>query len=63
MGDSHAALYGAGCGREGMAKATYGTGSSVMLFTGLLFLPLSVFFMLMVGIRVKRKQGRASRKR
>ena len=34
MGDSHAALYGAGCGREGMAKATYGTGSSVMLFTG-----------------------------
>ena len=34
MGDSHAALYGAGCSREGMAKATYGTGSSVMLFTG-----------------------------
>ena len=34
MGDSHAALYGAGCGCEGMAKATYGTGSSVMLFTG-----------------------------
>ena len=35
MGDSHAALYGAGCDlAEGMAKATYGTGSSVMLFTG-----------------------------
>jgi len=37
--------------------------SPVKSITGLLFLPLSVFFMLMVGIRVKRKQGRASRKR
>ena len=30
MGDSHAALYGNGCHRVGEAKATYGTGSSVM---------------------------------
>lgn len=28
--DSHAALYGLGCTRPGLAKATYGTGSSVM---------------------------------
>ena len=34
LGDSHAALYGAGCTRVGMAKATYGTGSSVMAYTG-----------------------------
>jgi glycerol kinase len=30
MADSHAALYGQGCTIPGMAKATYGTGSSVM---------------------------------
>ena len=30
MADSHAALYGQGCTRPGMTKATYGTGSSVM---------------------------------
>lgn len=30
LADSHAALYGQGCTRVGMAKATYGTGSSVM---------------------------------
>jgi len=30
MADSHAALYGHGCRRPGMVKATYGTGSSVM---------------------------------
>lgn len=34
MGDSHAALFGQGCLRQGMAKATYGTGSSVMLNIG-----------------------------
>ncbi len=34
LGDSHAALYGAGCNKVGMAKATYGTGSSVMAYTG-----------------------------
>lgn len=34
MGDSHAALYGQGCYEEGMAKATYGTGSSIMMNTG-----------------------------
>ncbi|WP_327581049.1 FGGY family carbohydrate kinase [Nonomuraea sp. NBC_00507] len=30
LADSHAALYGQGCTRTGMAKATYGTGTSVM---------------------------------
>jgi glycerol kinase len=30
LADSHAALYGQGCTEVGMAKATYGTGSSVM---------------------------------
>lgn len=34
LGDSHAALYGHGCIQPGMGKATYGTGSSVMLNTG-----------------------------
>jgi len=30
LADSHAAMYGQGCVRPGMVKATYGTGSSVM---------------------------------
>ncbi|MHC1772808.1 MAG: glycerol kinase [Flexilinea sp.] len=34
MGDSHAALFGNGCHTSGTAKATYGTGSSVMLNVG-----------------------------
>lgn len=34
MGDSHAALYSQGCHRCGMIKATYGTGSSIMMHTG-----------------------------
>ena len=34
MGDSHGALFGQHCTRAGMMKATYGTGSSVMLNTG-----------------------------
>lgn len=34
MGDSHAALFGQGCLGEGQAKATYGTGSSVMMNVG-----------------------------
>jgi glycerol kinase len=32
--DSHAALYGLGCDRAGTAKATYGTGTSLMTPTG-----------------------------
>lgn len=32
--DSHAALYGLGCARPGTAKATFGTGTSVMSSTG-----------------------------
>ena len=34
MGDSHAALFGQNCFRMGMAKATYGTGSSIMMNMG-----------------------------
>lgn len=34
MGDSHAALFGQGCVSPGMAKATYGTGSSIMINVG-----------------------------
>jgi len=34
LGDSHAALFGQGCLQEGMAKATYGTGSSIMMNIG-----------------------------
>lgn len=34
LGDSHAAFFGQCCTRKGMAKATYGTGSSVMMHVG-----------------------------
>jgi glycerol kinase len=34
MGDSHAALFGQNCFDMGMAKATYGTGSSIMMNIG-----------------------------
>ncbi len=34
LGDSHGALFGQGCLRSGMVKATYGTGSSVMMNIG-----------------------------
>jgi glycerol kinase len=34
MGDSHAALFGQCCFSRGMAKATYGTGSSIMMNIG-----------------------------
>jgi len=34
LGDSHGALFGQGCLEPGMAKATYGTGSSVMMNVG-----------------------------
>lgn len=34
MGDSHAALFGQGCLDAGMTKATYGTGSSIMMNIG-----------------------------
>lgn len=34
LGDSHAALFGQGCLTPGMAKATYGTGSSIMMNIG-----------------------------
>lgn len=34
LGDSHGALFGQGCLKPGMSKATYGTGSSVMMNIG-----------------------------
>lgn len=34
MGDSHASLFGHGCTKSGMVKATYGTGSSIMMNIG-----------------------------
>lgn len=34
IGDSHGALFGQGCHEVGMVKATYGTGSSLMMNTG-----------------------------
>lgn len=34
LGDSHGALFGQGCVKPGMGKATYGTGSSVMANVG-----------------------------
>lgn len=34
LGDSHGALFGQGCLEEGMIKATYGTGSSIMMNIG-----------------------------
>jgi glycerol kinase len=34
LGDSHAALFGQGCHKRGMVKATYGTGSSIMMNIG-----------------------------
>jgi glycerol kinase len=34
MGDSHGALYGQYCHQKGMVKATYGTGSSIMMNIG-----------------------------
>lgn len=34
MGDSHAALFGQNCRSVGMTKATYGTGSSIMMNIG-----------------------------
>lgn len=34
LGDSHGALFGQGCTEPGMGKATYGTGSSVMVNIG-----------------------------
>lgn len=34
LGDSHAALFGQACLKKGMIKATYGTGSSIMMNVG-----------------------------
>lgn len=34
MGDSHASFFGLGCRQKGMVKASYGTGSSIMMHIG-----------------------------
>ena len=34
LGDSHGALFGQQCWEKGMGKCTFGTGNSVMMFTG-----------------------------
>ena len=34
LGDSHGSLFGLGCVKPGMTKASYGTGSSIMMNTG-----------------------------
>lgn len=34
LGDSHGALFGQGCLKKGMVKATFGTGSSIMMNIG-----------------------------
>lgn len=34
LGDSHGSLFGQGCLKQGMTKATYGTGSSIMMNIG-----------------------------
>ena len=34
LGDSHGSLFGQGCLKEGMTKATFGTGSSIMMNIG-----------------------------
>jgi glycerol kinase len=39
LGDSHAALFGQNCFEPGMAKSTYGTGSSIMMNIGCQALP------------------------
>ena len=39
LGDSQAALFGQGCHKPGMTKATYGTGSSVVMNIGSQFRP------------------------
>lgn len=36
IGDSQAALFGQQCFKRGLAKATFGTGTSVMIYTGVL---------------------------
>lgn len=41
IGDSHAAAFGEGCHEAGSAKATLGTGSSILMNTGSSFVPAS----------------------
>ena len=50
MGDSHAALFGQNCFSIGMTKATYGTGSSVMMNIGEnLYIPTAGLLRLLAG--------------
>lgn len=49
LGDSHAALFGQQCFMPGMAKATYGTGSSVMMNIGTKPLPAPAGLVTSIG--------------
>ncbi len=53
MGDSHAALFGQLCFSPGMTKATYGTGSSIMMNTGTKPLPAPRGLVTSIGYGVK----------
>ncbi|MGV8136740.1 MAG: glycerol kinase GlpK [Mangrovibacterium sp.] len=54
-GDSHAALFGQNCFTQGMAKATYGTGSSIMMNIGSQPLEAPDGLVTSVGYAVKGK--------
>ncbi|TVR71883.1 MAG: glycerol kinase [Marinilabiliales bacterium] len=53
MGDSHAALFGQLCFTPGMTKATYGTGSSIMMNIGTKPLPAPRGLVTSIGYGVK----------
>jgi glycerol kinase len=55
IGDSHAALFGQNCFSSGMAKATYGTGSSIMMNIGNLPLPAPAGLVTSVGYGMDNK--------
>lgn len=55
IGDSHAALFGQNCFLPGMAKATYGTGSSIMMNIGNVPLPAPPGLVTSVGYGMGNK--------
>ncbi len=55
MGDSHAALFGQNCFKPGLAKATYGTGSSIMMNIGAGPLESPKGLVTSVGFGIKNK--------
>ena len=55
MGDSHAALFGQNCFIPGMAKATYGTGSSIMMNIGTTSHPAPPGLVTSIGYGMNKK--------